>query len=240
MREWLAIELPRQEAHIGSLNKLLVPAIKQPAQLPIHQRSGTDGECRYAARSSRQNGPGSVLAHQRASGDRGIRAILNDWARTNRASVGDHEAGINVSFRLPIRENACNAEFSSVFNLAHPSGKLQFPMDTQAAQPGSASRPRAESKTVLRLPRSVYNQLRAHGEQTYPNECCGALLGRPTPTGWEVVYAIRAGNARADSSHNSYEIAPSELIKILRDARSRNLEIAGFYHSHPTTRRSGR
>src|ERR1700746_2005773 len=87
--------------------------------------------------------------------------------------------------------------------------------------------------STLHLLKAVYEELRAHGEETYPHECCGALLGRSTPNGWKVEAAIRAGNTRTDSAHNRYQIAPIELVKIEREARSRGLEIAGFYHSHP-------
>jgi proteasome lid subunit RPN8/RPN11 len=87
--------------------------------------------------------------------------------------------------------------------------------------------------SVLRLPHAVYEQIRAHGEQTYPNECCGALLGTATPDGWQVQTAVPAGNIRTDSAHNRYQIAPIELVKIERDARRQGLGIAGFYHSHP-------
>ena len=85
----------------------------------------------------------------------------------------------------------------------------------------------------LRLPRAVFEALRAHGEESYPQECCGALLGLPAPEGWRVEEAIRAGNAWTGSAHNRYSIAPIELVKIEREARQRGLEIAGFYHSHP-------
>ncbi len=87
--------------------------------------------------------------------------------------------------------------------------------------------------SVLRLPPAVYRAIRAHGEQTYPHECCGALLGRPSAEGWHVHAAVPAGNTRTDSAHNRYQIAPSELVRIERDARGRGLDIAGFYHSHP-------
>jgi proteasome lid subunit RPN8/RPN11 len=86
---------------------------------------------------------------------------------------------------------------------------------------------------VLRLPAAVFSQIRAHGEETYPHECCGALLGKSTPDGWQVEAAVRAGNTRTDSAHNRYQIAPLELVKIEREARTRGLGIAGFYHSHP-------
>ena len=83
------------------------------------------------------------------------------------------------------------------------------------------------------MTRAVYDSIRAHGEETYPDECCGALLGESTPEGWRVTGAVRAGNTRTDSAHNRYSISPLELVKIERDARKQGLDIAGFYHSHP-------
>jgi len=87
--------------------------------------------------------------------------------------------------------------------------------------------------SVLHIPRLVFDSIRAHGEETYPHECCGVLLGRSTPEGWSVVAAVRAGNTRTDSAHNRYQIAPIELVKIQREATKQGLDIAGFYHSHP-------
>jgi len=87
--------------------------------------------------------------------------------------------------------------------------------------------------STLRLAKPVYDALRAHGEETYPHECCGALLGTSTPDGWQVQKAVRAGNTRTDSAHNRYNIAPAELVKIEREARRQGFDVAGFYHSHP-------
>jgi proteasome lid subunit RPN8/RPN11 len=87
--------------------------------------------------------------------------------------------------------------------------------------------------STLIVPQAVYDTFRAHGEETYPHECCGALLGRPDAKGWRVQESIRAGNTRTDSAHNRYHIAPIELVHIQRSARDKGLEIAGFYHSHP-------
>lgn len=87
--------------------------------------------------------------------------------------------------------------------------------------------------STLFLTSEVYAAIRAHGEETYPHECCGALLGRHTLEGWRVTESVRAGNTRTDSAHNRYQIAPIELIRIQRSAREKGLEIAGFYHSHP-------
>jgi proteasome lid subunit RPN8/RPN11 len=87
--------------------------------------------------------------------------------------------------------------------------------------------------STLRISQAVYDAIRAHGEETYPHECCGALLGRSSANGWRIEASARAGNTRTDSAHNRYQIAPVELVKIEREARRQGLEIAGFYHSHP-------
>jgi proteasome lid subunit RPN8/RPN11 len=90
-----------------------------------------------------------------------------------------------------------------------------------------------EPMSILRISRAVYDSIRAHGEETYPHECCGALLGRSAAEGWRVTDAVRAGNTRTDSAHNRYNIDPRELVRIQRDAARQGLDIAGFYHSHP-------
>jgi proteasome lid subunit RPN8/RPN11 len=86
---------------------------------------------------------------------------------------------------------------------------------------------------MLHITYTDYEALRAHGEETYPNECCGVMLGKSEPDGNYVRQIVRAGNTRTDSAHNRYNIAPEELVKIQRQARSLGLDIIGFYHSHP-------
>lgn len=86
---------------------------------------------------------------------------------------------------------------------------------------------------VLRIPAPIFEAIRAHGEETYPHECCGVLLGHESPDGWRIQESIKAGNTRTDSAHNRYSISPGELVQIEREARRQELSIAGFYHSHP-------
>jgi proteasome lid subunit RPN8/RPN11 len=78
-----------------------------------------------------------------------------------------------------------------------------------------------------------FEALRVHGEETYPHECCGVLLGHAGGEANEVTEIVRAGNTRTDSAHNRYNIDPVELIRIQRQARKAGLDIVGFYHSHP-------
>ena len=86
---------------------------------------------------------------------------------------------------------------------------------------------------MLQFSHADYQALRAHGEETYPHECCGVLLGKATADGNIVHQIVAAGNTRTDSAHNRYQIAPVELIRIQRQARALALDIVGFYHSHP-------
>ena len=93
---------------------------------------------------------------------------------------------------------------------------------------------------MLRIEYGDYEALRAHGEETYPDECCGVLLGKniagegnSAAATNHVQQIVRAGNTRTDSAHNRYNIAPQELVRIQRQARGLGLDIVGFYHSHP-------
>jgi proteasome lid subunit RPN8/RPN11 len=88
-------------------------------------------------------------------------------------------------------------------------------------------------QNTLRIPVSLYDALRAHGEETYPHECCGIMMGKGVGDDLQVAGLIRAGNTRTDSAHNRYNIAPQELIKAQREGRKAGLDIVGFYHSHP-------
>jgi proteasome lid subunit RPN8/RPN11 len=86
---------------------------------------------------------------------------------------------------------------------------------------------------MLKVSQVLYDALRAHGEETYPHECCGVLLGQMEGDTRIVTSTARAGNTRTDSAHNRYNIDPKDLIRIQREGRDRGEDIVGFYHSHP-------
>lgn len=86
---------------------------------------------------------------------------------------------------------------------------------------------------MLKLPQSAYDQLRRHGEETYPHECCGVLLGQMDGDQRLVTSIAPCSNTRSDSPHNRYNIDPKELIRVQREGRERGEDIVGFYHSHP-------
>jgi len=86
---------------------------------------------------------------------------------------------------------------------------------------------------MLKISRSDYGFLRRHGEETYPHECCGVLLGQVDEDARVVTSVARCGNTRNDSPQNRYNIDPAELVRIQREGRERGEDIIGFYHSHP-------
>ena len=87
---------------------------------------------------------------------------------------------------------------------------------------------------ALRISKLELEQLRRHGEETYPHECCGVLLGEIDGEGVKAVRATaRCNNQRTDSLRNRYGIDPRELVRVQREARERGQDIIGFYHSHP-------
>ena len=81
----------------------------------------------------------------------------------------------------------------------------------------------------MKIARALVDDIRAHGKETYPHECCGFLVGRSG----EVLELARASNAREDSPRNRYLIPPVEFVRVQREADARGLDIVGFYHSHP-------
>lgn len=86
---------------------------------------------------------------------------------------------------------------------------------------------------TLRLSESLAEDIRRHGEQAYPGECCGVLAGRiGAGEVKEVVRLEPLANQRTDDPHR-YLIAPDDLRRSEARLKSEGLDIVGCYHSHP-------
>jgi proteasome lid subunit RPN8/RPN11 len=92
--------------------------------------------------------------------------------------------------------------------------------------------------------------MQTHAESTYPEECCGLLLGHlrgdvktlvevlATQNSWgddevDDFQAIESSAQRKSSKRNRFSIAPKVMLQAQKDARDRNLDIIGIFHSHP-------
>lgn len=88
---------------------------------------------------------------------------------------------------------------------------------------------------MLTIEATHIEQIKQHGEADYPYECCGLMLGTFASDGRKTVTEILPiSNAREEESkRNRFLITPLELMKGEKYARSKKLDIVGFYHSHP-------
>ncbi len=74
--------------------------------------------------------------------------------------------------------------------------------------------------------------IEAHARETYPEECCGFLLGDPgIPR--RVREVRRATNAADENRARRYVIDPRETLGVEKSLHGTASEILGFYHSHP-------
>jgi len=83
----------------------------------------------------------------------------------------------------------------------------------------------------VKIQRSALEAIHAHGAEGYPNEICGIMLG---PQGDHSVTEVRrARNIIVERSGDRYEIDPRDHIRIQREADETDMDIVGYYHSHP-------
>ncbi len=83
----------------------------------------------------------------------------------------------------------------------------------------------------MRIPQDVMKQIEVHGEEGYPHEVCGFLIGKAARA--EVTSVARARNTITDRAHDRYEIDPRDHIRIQRECDAAGLDIVGYYHTHP-------
>jgi proteasome lid subunit RPN8/RPN11 len=81
-------------------------------------------------------------------------------------------------------------------------------------------------------------KIRAHGAETYPHECCGALLGRDSESenahgAREVLELLPLVNRRDDSPRNRFSVTAEDVLAADKAAQAQKLVVVGWYHSHP-------
>ena len=79
------------------------------------------------------------------------------------------------------------------------------------------------------LAAGVARTIRAHGEDTYPHECCGALVGK----GRKVTHAVPLPNTTEEGPRRRFLVRPMDYMLAERKATELGGELLGFYHSHP-------
>jgi proteasome lid subunit RPN8/RPN11 len=86
----------------------------------------------------------------------------------------------------------------------------------------------------LSISAALLAQIWEHGEQAFPEEGAGLMLGAIVGDDRHVTELLRLDNAfQSDSRDRRYLIAPRDLLKAEEEAESLGLEIVGVFHSHP-------
>src|SRR5207244_13409742 len=99
--------------------------------------------------------------------------------------------------------------------------------------------------TALWISGHLAEKIRAHGAETYPHECCGALLGRDLSSvagsdrgsgaeapAREILQLFPLGNRRDDSPRNRFSVTPEDVLAAEKAASEQGVEVVGWYDSH--------
>ena len=86
---------------------------------------------------------------------------------------------------------------------------------------------------MIRIENEAWDLMVAHAHKTYPNECCGAMLGSVDGGEKLVRKAVPLENAFAGEQGERYEIRPQDLVAAEAAARQQGMDLVGIFHSHP-------
>ncbi len=85
------------------------------------------------------------------------------------------------------------------------------------------------SSRTLTINAAVDRAIRAHGQETYPHECCGALVGKDD----HVTAVVSLPNTTEEGPRRRFLVRPSDYRLAEQRASELGGELLGFYHSHP-------
>ena len=86
---------------------------------------------------------------------------------------------------------------------------------------------------MIRIESEPWAAMVAHARASYPNECCGAMLGSTDGETKLVRESIALQNAFEGAQAARYELRPEDLLAADKAARERHMDLIGIYHSHP-------
>lgn len=87
---------------------------------------------------------------------------------------------------------------------------------------------------ILKISREILDRIHKHGEDAYPEEGAGLLLGELTDEKAAIYEIIPLTNAREESArHNRYLITPEDMLRGEHEAMRLGLDVIGVFHSHP-------
>ncbi|MEZ5354448.1 MAG: M67 family metallopeptidase [Bryobacteraceae bacterium] len=86
---------------------------------------------------------------------------------------------------------------------------------------------------MIRIEQPAWDVMVSHAKATFPNECCGAMIGSIDGDQKTVKVAVAIENAFEGSQAERYELRPEDLLQADREARRQGMDLIGIFHSHP-------
>jgi proteasome lid subunit RPN8/RPN11 len=86
---------------------------------------------------------------------------------------------------------------------------------------------------MIEIEEKPWQTMLVHAERTYPNECCGAMLGHSAANKKVVTEAVALDNAWNGAQGDRYQVRPEDLLEAEKKARAQGLDLIGIFHSHP-------
>lgn len=86
---------------------------------------------------------------------------------------------------------------------------------------------------MLYLSQLIKEQIVEDALHTYPDECCGFLLGTEKGNERVIEGIVIVNNAKEGDKRRRFEILPKDYVKAERYADENGLKLLGVYHSHP-------
>lgn len=86
---------------------------------------------------------------------------------------------------------------------------------------------------MIQVDKQAWEAMVAHAERTFPNECCGAMIGSIDGESKRVTEAAVLENAYEGAQGARYELRPQDLLEADKKARAAGQDLIGIYHSHP-------
>jgi len=86
---------------------------------------------------------------------------------------------------------------------------------------------------VIMLDGSAIGAIRRHAAAAYPEECCGAIVGRSDGRSRVVTEAWPLANTAVEDHARRFAVGPADYRNVEARAQNEGLALLGFYHSHP-------
>ena len=86
---------------------------------------------------------------------------------------------------------------------------------------------------MIRINSGAWETMVAHAQATFPDECCGVMVGKIDGDSKLVTNATGLENAYKGKQEDRYEIRPEDLLAADKNARAQGLDLIGIFHSHP-------